>query len=100
MLSRSTALFVVAAAVALSAQSTTPGQTTPPRDNTAQSAAQQAPPTSKISGRVVAADTARPVSRARVLLSGSLGGGKSTITDATGAYELTEIPAGRFTLQV
>ena len=100
MILRNTALLVVAAAVALAAQSATPGQTTPPRDTSAQNPPPQAIATGKISGRVIAADTARPISRARVNLSAPQGGGKTTLTDAAGAYELTEIPAGRFTLQV
>lgn len=95
---RTTALFVVAAAVGLSAQGGAPGQTAPARD-TSVGQTQAAPAAGRISGHVVAADTGRPISRARVNLTSPQGGGKSTLTDNAGAYELTEIPEGRFTLQ-
>ena len=58
-------------------------------------------PSGRISGRVVAADTGRPVKRARVFLNAAeLPGGRGMLTDDSGAYEVTDLPAGRYTLNV
>jgi hypothetical protein len=55
--------------------------------------------TAVIKGHVVAADTGRPLRRAQVrLTSTALRGGRLTTTDAEGAYEFKELPAGRYTL--
>ncbi|HTK28361.1 MAG TPA: carboxypeptidase-like regulatory domain-containing protein [Vicinamibacterales bacterium] len=71
----------------------------PPRDTSAQPAVP--PPTSRITGRVVAADTGRPVKRARVLISAAeLGGGRGALTDDNGVFDFTELPAGRYTVNV
>ena len=58
--------------------------------------------TSAIRGRVFAADTKRPLSRARVTVSapGLGGGGKATTTDADGRYEITELPSGQYIVVV
>jgi hypothetical protein len=71
----------------------------PPRDTAAR------PPvagTAVIKGRVIAADTKRPLRRARITLMGGDLGPQSRManTDADGRYELTEVPAGRYTLRV
>src|SRR5207302_9158669 len=59
----------------------------------------QPAPAGKISGRVVTADSGRPVKRARVLASAAeLAGGRGTLTDDTGAFELADLPAGRYTV--
>jgi protocatechuate 3,4-dioxygenase beta subunit len=101
---RSTALFIALAAVVMAAQSQAPGQPAPgqpARDTPAQQSAEpQTPPTASVTGRVVAADGGRPVSRARVSLSSPQGGGRATLTDDTGAFTLTDLPEGRYTLQV
>lgn len=87
----------------------------------AQSRSAQAgrPPTGVVQGRVVAADTGRPIADAamtlyaerqtgnldafedRVLLQPGLGGGsQSTATDADGRFVLRAVAAGRYKLQV
>jgi hypothetical protein len=57
--------------------------------------------TARLSGRVTAIDTGRPIRRAVVRASGpELRDGRSVSTDAEGKWELREIPAGRFTISV
>jgi protocatechuate 3,4-dioxygenase beta subunit len=56
--------------------------------------------TAVIRGRVVDAETSRPLRRARLALTAPELGreGLSASTDDEGRYELTDLPAGRFTL--
>src|SRR5262245_18328909 len=70
------------------------GQQSPPRDP------QQTAPvrTASISGRVLTADTGRPVKRAQVMISGAGRGGRVVITDERGGYSVTGLTAGRFTV--
>ena len=81
-----------------------PGQTSqqPARDTPAQPKDTTPPvPAGRISGRVMAVDNGRPVKRARVFASAAeLPGGRGMLTDDTGAFDLTELPAGRYTLTV
>jgi Carboxypeptidase regulatory-like domain len=71
----------------------------PPRD-------QPRPPaqtgTASIRGRVFAADSGRPLRRARISVSApELGSESRTVsTDVDGRYEVTDLPAGRYTLRV
>src|SRR6266545_2522188 len=59
------------------------------------------PPAGRISGRVLAADNGRPVKRARVFATAAeLPGGRGMLTDDSGVFDLTELPAGRYTLTV
>ena len=52
-----------------------------------------------MSGRVLAADTGRPVKRARVFITAAeLPGGRGMLTDDSGVFDFTELPAGRYTL--
>ena len=68
----------------------------PPRDTPAQP---PAAPTGKISGTVVTADTGKPVKRARVFVSATeLPGGRATLTDDGGRFELSDLPAGRYSV--
>ena len=69
----------------------------PPRDR-----ATVATGTAVIRGRVLAADTGRPLRRARITASAPELGGeqRSTSTGMDGRYELTELPAGRYTIRV
>ena len=84
--------------VLVGAQATRPGQR-PNRDTPAQPGADAATPAGRITGRVVAADTGRPVIRARVFLSGAqIQGGRGALTDTEGRFELTDLPEGRYTL--
>jgi hypothetical protein len=75
-------------------------QSPPARDTPAQRNA-PLPPMGRITGRVLAADNGRPVKRARAYLSApELPEGRGTLTDDHGVFELTELPAGRYTLTV
>jgi len=73
-------------------------QAAPPRDT--RPATQSG--TAIIRGRVVAADTGRPLRRARIALSGPELGreGRSTSTNLDGRYEMADLPAGRYTIRV
>ena len=58
-------------------------------------------PAGRIMGRVLAADTGRPVKRARVFVSAAeLPAGRGALTDDNGVYDLSELPAGRYTVTV
>jgi hypothetical protein len=77
-----------------------PSPQTPTRDT---SAGPQAvpPPAGRITGRVVAADNGHPVKRARVLVSANeLPGGRAGLTDDGGVFDIAELPAGRYTVNV
>ena len=81
-------------------QTQRPGPQQPSRDTPAQKQ-DEALPTGLIAGRVLAADTGRPVKRARVFVSAAeLPGGRGILTDDTGLFQLVELPAGRYTLSV
>ena len=54
--------------------------------------------TARIRGRILAADTGRPVGRAQVTLSGSPAEPRRTLTDADGRYEFNGLPAGSFSV--
>jgi hypothetical protein len=57
------------------------------------------PTTSRIAGRVVAADDGRPLRRAIVRLSAAeTGAPRTTITDEGGRYEFRDLPGGRYSL--
>ena len=91
------AAFLVAIAIASgSAQ-----QQQPPRDTSARPPASTttATPAGRISGRVLAGDTGRPVKRARVFISAAeLPGGRAMLTDESGAFDFSDLPAGRYTI--
>jgi hypothetical protein len=56
-------------------------------------------PEGRIAGRVVAADTGRPVKRARVFATAAeLPSGRGVLTDDSGLFEFLDLPAGRYTL--
>src|SRR5438270_4673039 len=72
----------------------------PPRDTSAQRA-NPTLPSAKIAGTVVTADTGKPVKRARVLATAvELPGGRAASTDERGSYELSDLPAGRYSIAV
>jgi hypothetical protein len=90
--------LIAALSFALVALGAAPFAQQPARDTSAQ---KEAAPAGRITGRVLAADTGRPVKRARVFVSAvELPGGRGTLTDDSGVYEIAELPAGRYTLTV
>ena len=93
-------MFIVAfALMSLAAVQPPPNQGPPPRD--ARPTPAQAG-TAVVRGRVLAADTGKPLRRARITLSGAELGreGRSTSTSLDGRYEIGELPAGRYTIRV
>jgi len=57
--------------------------------------------TGRLAGRVVAADTGRPLRRALVrAMSPEMGEPRSVSTDEDGRWELKELPAGRYTVLI
>jgi hypothetical protein len=81
-----------------------PGQVPPDapvRDAPAQPLDQQPAGKGRISGRVVAADTGRPLPRVRVALGSPVNGASLTaLTDEDGAFEFLELRPGRYNLTV
>lgn len=80
------------------AQAVTPG---PPQRPAPSS--QEAAGTAVIRGRVTAADTGRPLRRARVTVSGqttTTAAPRATSTNVRGEYEVKNLPAGRYTVRV
>jgi protocatechuate 3,4-dioxygenase beta subunit len=98
--------FLVALAVGVGAQQPGPrpgqsGSQQPARDTSAQPKDTPPPPAGRITGRVLAADNGRPVKRARVFATAAeLPGGRGMLTDDSGVFDLTELPAGRYSLSV
>jgi len=91
------AVLVAACVIVAGAAQQQPQQA--PRDTSARPAATTAAGTGRISGRVVAGDTGRPIKRARVFISANeLQGGRGMLTDDSGAFEFTSLPAGRYTI--
>src|SRR5262252_3444699 len=67
------------------------GTQQPSRDTPAQ---QNGPAvTGRLSGRVLAADSGRPIKRARVFITAAeLPGGRGLLTDDTGTFDFSELP--------
>ena len=75
---------------------TMPGMAAPPRDNP-----QEKTGTAVLSGRVVAADTSKPLRRALVRASSQeTPQGRSVSTDADGRWQLKSLPAGSYRVNV
>ncbi|PYR76461.1 MAG: hypothetical protein DMF87_18255 [Acidobacteria bacterium] len=94
------AVLVIAASAAYGQQQVIQGGVLPPRD--AGAAARTATGTASIRGRVFAADSGRPLRRARVQINGPglPNNGQTTSTDADGRYEIKDLPGGRYTINV
>jgi hypothetical protein len=93
----------ILATIVLSGQTQQRSQQQPARDTSALQSTTETtpPPKGRIAGRVLTADTGRPVARARVFINAAeVPGGRGTQTDADGTYEFTELPAGRYTVNV
>jgi hypothetical protein len=71
-----------------------PGQ----RPGQARDRAQLPQGTGSISGRVLTADTGRPVKRARVMVLGGGRAGRGATTDDQGRYTITDLGAGNYTV--
>ena len=69
---------------------TTPNRATPARERVLKG-------TAVLRGVVIAADTGKPVRRARVIASGA-GMPRSVQTDVDGRFEIAELPAGKYSL--
>jgi hypothetical protein len=98
MVSRLAVAVTLMATCAIAVVAQQSGQ--PARDTSARPATTTtATGTGRIGGHVVAADTGRPIKRARVFLSAAeLPGGRGILTDDDGSFDFTDLPAGRYTL--
>ena len=65
----------------------------PARDNAAPASG-----TARIRGRVVESPSNRPLSRVEIRAGSGTGAQASALTDAEGRYELTDLPAGTYTV--
>lgn len=98
-----TGLSIALAASASVAQTSAAPQTppasrpaVPPRDNAAPSA--PAVPTGVVRGRITAAATGQPLYRVRITMSGAAATLPPRVTDANGMFEITEVPAGSYSI--
>jgi carboxypeptidase family protein len=88
---------MVAASALGSAQIGQPAR--PPQPQQQQGQTPPAPGTSTIRGHVFAADTGQPLRKAQVrITAGEIRENRMATTDANGAYEFTEVRAGRYTV--
>ena len=88
------ALCTLALAAPQVTTTTTMPPQAPPRDTSA-----QVKGTASIKGKVVTADGGRPMRRVQISASArALGESRSVSTNTQGVFELTELPAGRYTL--
>ena len=97
------AVLVIAAGVAYGQaqqQQVIQGGALPPRD--AGAAPRTATGTASIRGRIFAADSGRPLRRARIQVNGPglPNNGLTTSTDADGRYEVKDLPGGRYNINV
>lgn len=92
-------LFGLLARAAVEAQAPPPPP--PPVPAQGRDPGSQKTGTARLSGRVTSLETGRPIRRAVVRIVGpELRDGKSVSTDAEGRWELRDLPAGRFSLNV
>jgi protocatechuate 3,4-dioxygenase beta subunit len=77
----------------------TPAQARGANQRPARDSAQQTPDGSSVlAGRVLAADTGRPVKRARVSVTAGGRQSRSTSTDDQGRFRITDLPSGSYTI--
>jgi Carboxypeptidase regulatory-like domain len=91
----------VAPALVVAVGAVATAQQRPSRDTSSpQSTTPAVVATARISGRVVAVEGGRPVSRARVMITAGndLPGGRAMLTDESGVFDFTDLPAGRYTV--
>ena len=93
-------LRALALLVIVSGLASGPAAQQPARDTPSQSKETPATPTGRITGRVLTADSGRPVKRARVFINAAETGGRGLLTDDTGVFDFAELPAGRYSLSV
>lgn len=90
---------IVVTGLVVSAGQTSGRPQSPARDTPAQRTPPAPAPKGRISGRVVTADTGRPVRQVRILVTTpEIPNGRSAMTDDEGRYEIKELPAGRYTV--
>ena len=96
------AVFAVSLAAQTQQPPSRPQSQQPARDTSARPADTPPAATGRISGRVVASDTGKPIKRARVFINAAelQGGGRGVLTDDLGVFDFTELPAGRYTVNV
>jgi hypothetical protein len=88
-------------ALPLSAFAQLPPPPPPPMPPMGRDSAPQKTGTARLSGRVTALDTGKPIRRAQVRASGQeLREGKSVSTDADGRWKLNDLPGGRYSISV
>jgi len=77
-----------------------PQQQQAPRDTSARPPnSTTTTPTARLSGRVIASESGKPIKRARVFITAAdVPSGRGMLTDDNGVYEFTELPAGRYTI--
>jgi hypothetical protein len=81
------------------AQNPRPGPPQQPSRDTPASTREVPAPSGRILGRILAADSGRPLKRARVQLNAAeLPEGRGALSDNDGIFEFTDLPAGRYTL--
>ena len=68
------------------------------RQEIARDRAQLPQGTASVAGRVITADSGRPIKRARVSISGGGRGGRSATTDDQGRYRVDQLAAGNYTI--
>src|SRR5437667_11044045 len=77
------------------------GSQQPARDTPAQQRDTAAKATGRIAGRVLAADTGRPVKRGRVFITAAeLPEGRGVLTDDNGGFDIIDLPAGRYLMSL